>query len=66
MRRVFLLDVLECPRCHGRMRLIAAIERPDVIVRMLAHLGLPARAPPTLPPHAPFDDPPALDPGRGR
>jgi len=28
------------------MKIIAAIEDPIVIVRILAHLGLPARAPP--------------------
>ena len=28
------------------MKIIAVIEEPVVIVRILAHLGLPARAPP--------------------
>jgi hypothetical protein len=41
MRRTFDLDVLRCPRCAGRMQLIAAIEDPAVIQRILAHLGLP-------------------------
>ena len=45
------LDVLACPRCGGRLTLIALIEDPAVIVRVLGHLGLPtdipeARAPP--------------------
>ena len=51
MRRSLGLDVLACPRCSGRLTLIALIEDPAVIVRVLGHLGLPtdipeARAPP--------------------
>jgi hypothetical protein len=41
MRRAFDLDVLRCPRCAGRMPLIATIDDPAVIQRILAHLGLP-------------------------
>jgi uncharacterized protein YbaR (Trm112 family) len=41
MRRALGLDVLVCPRCGGRMRLIATIEHPRVIRQILAHLGLP-------------------------
>jgi hypothetical protein len=31
------------------MRLVAAIVEPRVVVRILGHLGLPARAPPLFP-----------------
>jgi hypothetical protein len=31
------------------LRIIAAIEEPAVIAKLLAHLGLPARAPPRSP-----------------
>ena len=41
MRRAFDLDVLRCPRCAGRMQLIATIQDPAVIQRILVHLGLP-------------------------
>jgi hypothetical protein len=41
MRRAFDLDVLRCPRCAGRMQLIATIEDPAVIQRILDYLGLP-------------------------
>ncbi len=34
-----------CPQCGGPLTLIAAIEDPTVIVKILAHLGLPTRAP---------------------
>jgi hypothetical protein len=50
MRRAFDLDILRCPRCAGRMQLIATIEDPAVIQRILAHLGLPgAREDPRSP-----------------
>jgi hypothetical protein len=46
MRRVFLVDVLECADCHGRMRILAAIHSPEAIRAILECLGLPSRAPP--------------------
>ncbi|MDO8476388.1 MAG: hypothetical protein Q7W02_09380 [Candidatus Rokubacteria bacterium] len=50
MRRAVDLDVLRCPRCAGRMQLIATIDDPAVIQRILAHLGLPgAREDPRSP-----------------
>lgn len=50
MRRAFELDVLRCPRCAGRMQLIATIDEPAVIQRILAHHGLPgARDDPPFP-----------------
>jgi hypothetical protein len=50
MARVLELDVLACPRCGGRMRILAAINPPDTIKKILACLGLPTRAPPIAPP----------------
>ena len=55
MRRSLALDVLARPRCGGRLRLIAVVDNPAVVARILRHLGLPtevsgtrpARAPPT-------------------
>jgi hypothetical protein len=49
MERVFELDVLACPRCGGRMRILAAIDTPQAIHKILACLGLPTRAPPIAP-----------------
>jgi len=49
LKRVFDLDLEHCPQCGGDMKIIAAIEEPAVIVRILTHLGLPARAPPRSP-----------------
>ena len=38
-------DIEHCPNCSGSLKLIAAIEDPPVIDRILSHLGLPSRAP---------------------
>ena len=54
LRRVLDVDALECPKCHGRMKVIAAIVKADVVAAILESLGLdtepptirPARAPP--------------------
>jgi len=53
MRRSFGFDVLACPRCGGRLELIASIEDPRVIRRILNHLGLPADVPATRPARSP-------------
>jgi hypothetical protein len=53
MRRTFGFDVLACSRCGGRLRLIAIIERPPVIQRILRHLGLPDVVPAARAPRAP-------------
>jgi hypothetical protein len=49
LKRVFDLDLEHCPQCGGNFKIIAAIEEPAVIVKILTHLGLPARAPPRSP-----------------
>jgi hypothetical protein len=65
MRRVFDLQVLECPRCGGRMSVIATIEAGDVLRKILGHLGLPTDPPAPLPARPPpalpdlFPDTPA-------
>jgi hypothetical protein len=53
MRRSFGFEVLACPRCGGRLRLIALIEEARVIRRVLGHLGLPTAVPAALPSRAP-------------
>ena len=49
MKRVFLLDVLQCECCGGRMKILAAIHPPDTTAKILECLGLPSRAPPLAP-----------------
>ncbi len=52
LKRVFDIDVEHCPHCGGKLKIIAAIEEPGVIAKILAHLGLPTRAPPRSPPRS--------------
>ena len=46
LKRVFDIDIERCPHCGGQLKLIAAIEEPAVIQRILTHLGLAAQPPP--------------------
>ena len=48
LRRVFDIDVERCA-CGGKLKIIAAIEAPALIERMLTHLGLSAQPPPRTP-----------------
>jgi hypothetical protein len=45
MHRAFALDVLACPHCGGRLRLIATLHDPVVIPKLLAHLGMARSGP---------------------
>jgi hypothetical protein len=49
LKRVFEVDVLICPRCGSKMRVLCAIHPPDAIQKILTCLGLPSRAPPIAP-----------------
>jgi len=40
IRKVYEVDPLLCPECGGVMKIIAFIEDPDVIFRILSHLGM--------------------------
>jgi hypothetical protein len=50
MRRAFGFDVLACPRCGGRLRLLALIQHRTAVERILRHLGLPTERPEPWPP----------------
>jgi len=65
IKQVYEVDPLVCPRCGGEMRIIAFIEQPEVIEKILTHLGLcsalswskgpaSAHSPPAGVPVAPF------------
>jgi hypothetical protein len=45
LRRIYLADVLAC-RCGGRRAIVGDISEREVVVALLAHLGLPPFAPP--------------------
>ena len=46
-KRVF--DIKHCTHCGGQLKLIAAIEEPAAMARILTHLGLAAHPPPRAP-----------------
>ena len=56
LSRVFASDIGACQHCGGKLRLIACIDEPDAITKILRHVGLstdvpkvaPARSPPQL------------------
>jgi hypothetical protein len=48
LQRVFDIDVERC-ECGGELKILAAIEEPAVIERILTHLGLSAQPPPRAP-----------------
>jgi len=52
MQRAFAFDVLACPHCGGRLRLIATLHDPAGIRKLLAHLGMvrPGASPGPAPP----------------
>jgi hypothetical protein len=53
LQRTFGFDVLYCPRCGGRFRLLAVIDAGAVARCILQHLGLPADVPQPRPARAP-------------
>ncbi|MGD0680383.1 MAG: hypothetical protein ABSC94_33840 [Polyangiaceae bacterium] len=56
LRRSFSVDVLECPTCHGRLRMIALVTEREPVRRILAHLGMPTEPPPVARARDPTDD----------
>ena len=49
IQKIYEVDPLTCPKCHGRMRIISFIEDEEVIKKILKYLGLwkiKARPPP--------------------
>jgi hypothetical protein len=55
LRRIDWVDVLAC-RCGGRRAIVADISDSEVVVALLAHLGLPTEAPPTARARSPAFD----------
>ena len=41
LKRVFQIDILACAKCGGRMKVLAVIDQPDVVTKILGHLGMP-------------------------
>ena len=55
LKRTFDVDVLQCPKCKGRMTLIAIVTDPKSVSRYLAAIGeltdVPGRSPSRGPPY---------------
>jgi hypothetical protein len=45
LARTFAVDVLQCPTCQGRMKLLAVVSDPKSIARYLSALGEPTDVP---------------------
>lgn len=53
LKRVFKIDITACKRCGGKLKVIAAVVKADIIEGILKHLGLPWEPPTILPARAP-------------
>jgi hypothetical protein len=42
LRRVFGIEIHDCARCGGKLAIIASIQEPEVIAKILAHLEMTA------------------------
>ena len=57
MRHKFDIDVLACPRCGGRLRLMATVDEPDAIRAILAAIAASRELTERAPPFAASPDP---------
>jgi hypothetical protein len=56
LRRSMDVDALKCPRCDGRLRVLAIITEREPVTRIPMHLGLPTEPPPVARARDPTDD----------
>jgi hypothetical protein len=56
LRRSLDVDVLRCPKCDGRLRVLAIITEREPVERILSHLGMPTAPPPVARARDPSDD----------
>ncbi len=59
LRRSLDVDALQCPKCDGRLRVLAVITEREPVQRILSHLGMPTGPPPVArarDPSDPVDD----------
>jgi hypothetical protein len=56
LRRTFAKDIEQCPKCHGRLRLIQSITEPAVATAILDRLGILHETPTAARARDPTDD----------
>jgi hypothetical protein len=56
MKRVFEIDVLVCPYCEGKRKLIAFLTDGSVVRKILLHLGLDSEPPVLAPARTPEEN----------
>jgi hypothetical protein len=56
LRRSMDVDVLQCPKCDGTLRVLAIITEREPVQRILSRLGMPTSAPPIARARDPSDD----------
>jgi hypothetical protein len=56
LRRSMDVDALQCPKCDGRLRVLAVITEREPVQRILSHLGMPTGPPPIARERDPSDD----------
>jgi len=61
IKKIWEVDPLTCPRCSCEMKIISLINEPDVIERILRHLGLWKQHPGPHQTKAPEHGPVVLD-----
>ena len=63
LMRVFFIDVLRCPRCAASMVVLALISDPQVLRKILEHLGLPTEVPAVAPAVPSYPEEPLFEDG---
>ena len=58
LKRVFAIEIESYRRCGGKLEVIASIDDPALIERILAHLGQPSETEQVHPPFASRAPPP--------
>ena len=54
--RILATDIEQCPKCHGRLRVIQSITEPAVAHAILDRLGVPTEVPTAERARDPTDD----------
>ena len=57
LKRVFDIDIQTCPKCGGQIKIISSILNPQVIKKILIHMGENAKVPEL----APLRGPPEIE-----